>query len=171
MRKHLMLAFCACCISMISSSQNIFDACRKGDTTALKSMIAENPDTVNCRNEGGFTPLIIAGYRNQIGVVKLLLENNADVNAKSGEGTVLIGACFKGNIALVKLLLTHGADVNATNELGSTSLMYSIMGQNIELIKILIENGANKEMKDGSGKSCHDYAVQTGNKEIIALFK
>jgi ankyrin repeat protein len=167
----LSVAIICILISFHSSAQGIFDACRKGDTSAIKAMIKVNPDTVNCRNEGGFTPLIIAGYRGQIEVVKLLLTHKADVNAKSGEGTVLMGACFKGNVELAALLIQHNADVNSANELGTTPLMYAILGQKIELIKLLLENGAMKDGKERSGKTALDYAVQSGNKEIIGLIE
>jgi ankyrin repeat protein len=156
-------------LSFQSAAQGIFDACRKGDTSAIKAMIKVNPDTVNCRNEGGFTPLIIAGYKGQIEVVKLLLKHNADVNAKSGEGTVLMGACFKGNVELAALLIKHHADVNSANDLGTTPLMYAILGQKIELINLLLDNGAVKDVKERSGKTALDYAIQSGNKEIIEL--
>ena len=47
-------------------------------------------------------------------VVKLLLENGADVNAQGGQyGNALQGAVQSGNEAVVKLLLEDGADVNA----------------------------------------------------------
>lgn len=158
-------------VSFQSSSQGIFDACRKGDTGAIKAMIKVNPDTVNCRNESGFTPLIIAGYRGQLEVVELLLKHKADINAKSGEGTVLMGACFKGNVELAALLIQHNADVNSANELGTTPLMYAILGQNIELIKLLLDNGALKDVKERSGKTALDYAIQSENKEIIQLIQ
>jgi len=169
----LFFSLCITCviISFHSSAQGIFDACRKGDTGAIKTMIKVNPDTVNCRNESGFTPLIIAGYRGQLEVVELLLKHKADVNAKSGEGTVLMGACFKGNVELAALLIKHHADVNSANDLGTTPLMYAILGQKVELIKLLLDNGALKDVKERSGKTALDYAVQSGNKEIIQLFE
>jgi ankyrin repeat protein len=169
MKLYFSIVFKCVLISMNTSAQGIFDACRKGDTGAIKTMINANPDTVNCKNEGGFTPLIIAGYRGQMEVVKLLLKHKADVNAKSGEGTVLMGACFKGNIELAALLIEYEADVNSTNDLGTTPLMYAILGQNIELIKLLLDNGALKDMKERSGKTALDYAIQSGNKEISEL--
>jgi ankyrin repeat protein len=156
-------------ISFNASPQGIFDACRNGDTSAIKAMIKVNPDTVNCRNEGGFTPLIIAGYRGQMEVVKLLLKHKADINAKSGEGTVLMGACFKGNVELAALLIKYKADVNSVNDLETTPLMYAILSQKVELIKLLLENGALKDVKERSGKTALDYAIQSGNKEIIKL--
>jgi ankyrin repeat protein len=46
-------------------------------------------------------------YGNE-GIVKLLLENGAEVNAKGGEyGNALQAASFRGNEAIVKLLLEN----------------------------------------------------------------
>jgi ankyrin repeat protein len=46
--------------------------------------------------------------------VKLLLENNADVNAQGGEyGTALQAASARGYEQTMKLLLENNADVNA----------------------------------------------------------
>jgi hypothetical protein len=171
MNHFLSVAISCMLLSFHSSAQGIFDACRKGDTSAIKVMIKVNPDTVNCRNEGGFTPLIIAGYRGQMHVVKLLLKHKADVNAASGEGTVLMGACFKGNVELAALLIANRADVNGANDLGTTPLMYAILSQKIELIKLLLDSGALKDVKERSGKTALDYAVQSGNKEIIGLIE
>ena len=171
MKLYFSVILCCLLFSFQSHSQGIFDACRNGDTSTIKAMIKENSDTVNCRNEGGFTPLIIAGYRGQLEVVKLLLKHKADVNAKSGEGTVLMGACFKGNVELAALLIEYEANVNSSNDLGTTPLMYAILGQNIELIKLLLDNGALKDVKERSGKTALDYAIQSGNKEIIQMFE
>jgi ankyrin repeat protein len=171
MNKYVTTIILSCFVIFNSLSQDIFEACRKGDVESIKLMIKLNPDTVNCRNEGGFTPLIIAGYRNQIEVVKLLLKHKADINALSGEGTVLMGTCYKGNLDLAKLLLKHGADVNSPNELGTTPLMYAILGQNIDLIKLLLDNGAKKDVVERSGKTANDYATQSDNQEIIELLK
>ena len=87
-------------VSSISLSQDLFDACRLGNVERLKALHAINPDTLNSVNENGFSPLIIATYKNQIKVVEFLLKNNASVNFDSPEGTALIGACYKGNFEI-----------------------------------------------------------------------
>jgi ankyrin repeat protein len=47
-------------------------------------------------------------------IVKLLLEEGADVNAQRGPyGNALYAASSKGHEKIVKLLLENGADVNA----------------------------------------------------------
>ena len=88
-------------------TQDIYDACRKGNVELIKQLSKVNPDTINTPNKSGYTPLIIAGYRNQLDAVKMLLDLGANVNANSEDGTVLTAASYKSNTALVKLLLEY----------------------------------------------------------------
>ena len=54
-----------------------------------------------------------ASYRGNDAIVKLLLENGAEVNAEGGEyRNALQAASYQGNDAIVKLLLENGAEVN-----------------------------------------------------------
>ena len=157
--------------SSFSYCQDIFEASRKGNLEAIKKMKQINSDTLNAVNNSGYTPLIIAGYRNQMEVVKYLLESGVEVNKNAGEGTALMGACYKGNVELVKLLLKYKADVNAVNEKGTTALMFAVLIQNEELVKILLDNGANKEARETSGKTVRDYANKGENINIQTLLK
>ena len=171
MRLALFVSLFYSSFNIVCFGQDIFDVCRKGDVETLKHLISIDPSIVNSRNESGFTPLIVAGYRNQLGIVKLLLDNKADINTISGEGSVLMGTCYKGNLEMAKFLIERGADVNTENELGTTPLMYAILSENIELIKLLLSHGASKDVKERSGKSAIDYAGQSGNNQIIELLK
>jgi ankyrin repeat protein len=55
-----------------------------------------------------------ASYKGNAAIVKLLLENGAEVNAKGGEyGNALQAAIFRGNEMIMKLLLENGVEVNA----------------------------------------------------------
>jgi ankyrin repeat protein len=57
-------------------------------------------------------------------VVRLQLENGADVNAMKRNGeTGLVFAAGKGHEAVLRLLLEKGADVNAWED-GETALVF-----------------------------------------------
>jgi ankyrin repeat protein len=83
---------------------------------------------VNAKNENGCTILMIASYYGQKEVVKLLLENGVDVNARqyaedyANGRTALMLAARNGHKEVVELLIEKGADVNAGDEYGKTAL-------------------------------------------------
>jgi ankyrin repeat protein len=63
---------------------------------------------------------MIAAGRGNVGMVKFLLENKADVNVRDEGGYSALMMC--GNKEILELLIAHGADVNASTKWGSTRL-------------------------------------------------
>ena len=174
MYKLSVLFFIVVFVHLDGFTQDIYDACRKGNVELIKQLSKVNPDTINAPNKSGYTPLVIAGYRNQLEAVKVLLELGAKVNALSEDGTVLTAACYKSNVELVKILLEQHADVNVKNNAGTTPLMFAIMAENEEIVKLLIAAGSDPTMKDNSNKSVQEYAKNCDNlaiKKIILTDK
>ena len=99
-------------------------------------------------------------------IVKLLIDNGADVNAKTENGnTALMYACENSNsVEVVKFLIDNGADVNLKNNGGMTALM-SASDVSHELIELLIKSGARVNEVDDNGKSALMYACE---KHIIS---
>ncbi|KAJ1487868.1 ankyrin repeat protein, partial [Baffinella frigidus] len=69
-----------------------------------------------------FSPLLRAVEERWGGVVKMLLDQGADVNVttKVDKQTPLHLAAQRGGFAVVQMLLDKGADVLATNSSGAT---------------------------------------------------
>lgn len=150
-------------------SQDIFSYSRNGETEKVLECISQKADTVNALNEHGFTPLIIAVYRNQSEVAKILLKNGAEPDYNSQEGSALVAVCYKGNLELAELLLEYGADINATGANGVTSLIFAAQSRNVELVKLLLDHNAKASIKDTSGNTAFDYAKNSENKVLIEL--
>jgi ankyrin repeat protein len=150
-------------------AQNIFEAARSGDVSRIEFLISIKPDTIHKINENGFTPLIIACYRDQKKVVELLLNKGVDVNYNSPEGSALIGTCYKGNTEIANMLLGYKANMDAQNEQGTTALIFAVQTNNLALVSLLIASGARKEMKEKSGRTAFDYARENKNQEIMDL--
>ena len=158
-------------VNFYSSSQDVFEAVRIGNIKLLDELYHINPDTLESLNENGFTPLIIACYRNNDKCVEYLIQKKVNVDQSSQEGTALLGACYKGNLKIVKHLLDAGAEVNTTNRDGTTPLIFAVLSKNMGLIKVLIENKADVSLTDNRGLSAADYAEKLGIIEFDEFLK
>ena len=104
-------------------------------------------------------------------IVKLLIDNGADVNAKTENGnTALMYACENSNsVEVVKFLIDNGADVNLKNNGGMTALM-SASDVSHELIELLIKSGARVNEVDDNGKSALMYAIISSSDIEVVKF-
>ncbi len=101
-------------------------------------------------------------------VVKYLVEQGADVNAKDEDGwTVLHAVDEGGNLEVVKYLVEQGADVNAKGEWGRTALHAVAEGGNLEVLKYLVEQGADVNAKGEWGRTALYSAARRGNLEVV----
>jgi len=95
-------------------------AAGKTDSNVLKMLIDKKVD-MNTKAIYDRTALMYATER--IENVRLLVENGADINARSDGGyTALMFASNEGSVETVKFLIDKGADVNIKNEKGETAL-------------------------------------------------
>lgn len=145
-------------------SNDLITAITNGDAAEVRALIKKGAD-INFGIGGQRTPLVVAAFDNRFEIVKILVENNADINKKCfykgryvggryvGYG-VLDGAARNTNFAMLKYLVENGADVNFPNGYGNTVLhgFISASGSSksseykkevYPIIKWLVENGAD----------------------------
>lgn len=120
--------------------------------------------------------LIEAVMEGNLKQVKSLIEQGANVNAKSkelGGITALMSASGAGNLEMVKYLISKGADVNAESEwevMGfSTTLMSALIGEHWEVAKYLVSKGANvnARFQKFNNATILMFASGTGNLEMV----
>lgn len=71
------------------------------------------------QNEDGWTPISEAAFKGHIQIVRLLLQQDADVSVRTNDGrTPVYLASQEGHIEAVKILLGQGADVIIPNNEG-----------------------------------------------------
>ncbi len=157
--------------SLAQEKADVFEIARKGTAQQVNDVLKSNPKAFNTTNPNGFTPLILACYRGNNEVAKILIANNCEINAKSEMGSALMACIVKGNNEIATLLIQKKADLNTTDSQGTTALMYAVQFKNAELVKLLLENKANKTIKDEKGKTAFEYAVFSGEESIINLLK
>lgn len=152
-------------------SQDVFEAARTGNVKRLKELIALKKDTISALNDRGFDPLMIACYRGQTTCAKFLLQNGADVNRPSAEGSALQAACYQNNTELAVLLIKKGADLNVQGPDGNTALMYAVLNQNEKLVKTLVKAGSDLTKRNTDNQTAYSLATTQPNTEIQKLVK
>ena len=129
--------------------------------------------TVGNKTVGGRTALIAAAEGGAVGVVKILLEDGGDVNAKTNDGdTALMSAALEGHADVVKLLIDKGSDVNAKTNDGWSALMAAVLEERIDIVRVLMNKGADVNAKTNDGGTALMAAAQLGNVDItLALLE
>lgn len=118
---------------------------------------------------GGTSALHAAVLLDDIKLVKALLDQGLDVNARDDKKeTPLLHAVVRDNKAIAKLLINNGADVNARDGFGFPLLYTAAVFKNKAIVKLLINNGADANLKANNGKTPLEAA---GNKSIKRLIQ
>lgn len=108
----------------------------------------------------------------KIELVKLLINNGADVNWYKSGDTPLSGALLSGKTEMAKILLNGGADPNIQISNGQTPLMFAIANNDTEMIKLLIDKKADVNLKSADDSTALMIAAGRGHVGIAdALIK
>jgi hypothetical protein len=126
----------------------------KGLTTSVKRLLSIRNINVNVKDdERGSTPLHHAARNGHVEIARLLLQNGAEVNAKSNRGrTPLYCAALNGHIDILHLLVENGADLEAQDNNGVRALHYAAYYGQLPFIQELISRyhvDINASLNDG----------------------
>ncbi|KAF9156460.1 hypothetical protein DFQ26_009355 [Actinomortierella ambigua] len=99
-------------------SLNIWIAASDGDLEAVKKFIADG-NSVNAKDEYGYTPLHAAASYGHIDLMKHLIKSGANVNITDPDGDSPLFVCE--DVEAVKVLVENGADPKHVNESGLTA--------------------------------------------------
>jgi len=116
------------------------------DVGEAKRLIARGDDP----NESGFIgmpPLVLAILRQDLDLVRAMVENGADLDARDRSGsTALMWAAFNetGDARVVEALLEWGADPAATNQGGETALAWALRRGDTPVVAALRNAGASE---------------------------
>lgn len=98
-----------------------------------------------CADGHGNTPLHWASFKNETKCVALLLEYNADPNARAHPSgwTPLHDAAYSNSSACIALLSAKGAQIDAKANSGATPLCFAAQEDAAEAAQFLLERGAD----------------------------
>ncbi|AAR07370.1 11L [Yaba monkey tumor virus] len=159
-----------------STRENLLHAfteygCR--DTDVLKNIIKKTYD-INLKNKWGKTPLSFAMEKDNMYVIKLLLQNGADPFTVSDNMDTLMH-CFLNNRNLfqkVKLLLDIGLNPNSKNVDGDSPLhKICSVNPNLETVSLLVSKGADVNTINNDGNTpLHVYMYEYPDKFCKNIF-
>jgi ankyrin repeat protein len=183
-------------VLMVGTQNDISAAAVLGDINRVKTLLEEDPNRVNQKSTGDFTPLHSAVRAGHIQVVELLIDKGADINAKTifrmtplqfaasqgykdilellvakGARMDIYAASAIGDIERVKTFLTSNPDlINAPQEWdkGYTPLHWAAYCGHTELVKVLIDKGANVNSAE-CGVTPLYWAVRYNNVPTVKL--
>ena len=147
---------------------NIWAAAAKGDLDRLNTLLAEDGEAANARDDSGNSPLHHAAWNSQLAAMQLLLDHDADINLQSDQlWTPLHWATRNGWAQSVGWLLDHGAKVNVPAHLGQTAL-HIAADQNYRVtLSLLLAAEANPNAKDINGQTPVHLAALDGYTETV----
>ncbi|WNR44923.1 ankyrin repeat domain-containing protein [Paenibacillus roseipurpureus] len=158
----------------------IFTAARTGDANHVKDLLDMDLSLANAENSDGLTLLGFAAHFGQEEVVKLLLENGAEVNAVSHSrvsyipSNTALHAAIAGerSLPVIGLLLKHHAKPTIVDSNGHTALHVAAFHKDTAgLIRLLIEYGADVNAKSDGGVYPIDLAKQQDNTAVIDVLR
>lgn len=163
---HMEIALMLQDYALQSRSNTVSFAAAQGDLGKLRSLIQANPQSIEEKDELGFTPLAWAAKAGQKEAAGLLLSLGANPNATNSGGRYPIDwAATSGHLPLVELL----ADKTSNNQ--SVTLFFAIQQQQVPVAKFLLEHGANPNIHYPACNSGTplDLAAGQGNVEAARL--
>ncbi|XP_026673575.1 serine/threonine-protein phosphatase 6 regulatory ankyrin repeat subunit C-like [Ceratina calcarata] len=115
------------------------------------------------------TALNLAARVRDINAVKLLLNNNADVNCKEEDGTtpLHIFVSFQ-EVEICKLLVKKGAYLNIKSDTRPPPLHVAVSVDNLDIMEILLRAGANVDCVDGDGNTALHLASNMPHDRLTA---
>ncbi|MHC5108336.1 MAG: ankyrin repeat domain-containing protein [Planctomycetota bacterium] len=158
-------------------AETVHKAAQTGDEASVLNQLRMSPGALHIRDGGGRTPLLTAISAGQVGVVKLLLDHEADANAVDDRGWgSLHHAAYHGGrrtagrgmrLELIKLLLNAGADPGARDAQGRTVYHVAAVLGHLDLLQHLPVQGPHVRIKDKLGRSPLHLAAQGNHVGVI----
>jgi len=149
----------------------LLEASEAGDLEKVCHIVREAapPVDLNCRDETGDTPLILAASSGNHELVQFLLNEGAAVDAanNSGDNALIAASERSGNTAILKLLLDRGAEINGKNELGRTALIEAASMGRLQNAVLLLQHNADLNVVTSEEETALTFAVVHEYPDIV----
>jgi len=142
-------------------------------------LMGEGQGDLNTPSEGGWNPVLLAGYNCDMDSLDLLCQyakdGKVDLEAPQKEAkgyrVLHFAAASKDHATeAITKILDAGADINAVNDNGQTALHIATFWDNIDAVRLLLERGADKTIKNKSGRTAADLAIHYHYVDLLDVF-
>ncbi|EFN88178.1 Caseinolytic peptidase B protein-like protein [Harpegnathos saltator] len=143
--------------------EKFLHAAQYGNVLELKKAIA-NGVNVNSRHSLGWTALQVAAINGQAEILKILLDNGADINA-GDEFTNVNRLSTKKGMNFMEVLMKREEEFssrlnNAATFQGFTALHYAVLADSKACVKILLDKGIDPTIENEAGHRAIEYAKE-----------
>ena len=146
-----------------------FDAIGRGDLSAVKTCLSENPEWANAADVWGRRALSIAVVEGQKDMVGLLLREGADPSAGSGLAPLLEAAVYDRR-EIGALLIHGGATLDIRGGPHDSTALHIAAGRGrLGFAEMLITEGIDVDVRDGQGATPLNVAARLGHIALVRL--
>ncbi|XP_057337863.1 putative ankyrin repeat protein RF_0381 [Microplitis mediator] len=146
----------------------LLNAVKKNQTNIVKLLLSKNFQVNYSSKKLTNSPLHWAVTNTNYEIIEMLLNNQADVNAKNQYGkTSLHLAIEKKNLKITELLINFGADINALTNHQETPLYIATNKLCLKMIKLLLNKQADVNAEAINGVTPLFRAVDLQSREIV----
>jgi ankyrin repeat protein len=147
----------------IAENQSLSEAVAAGNIDIAQSQLIDGADPDEPRLNG-FTPLMRAAIRDDVPMVKLLLDAGADLEATSMEGlTVSHMAAQRDAAAALDTLIAAGADLGGRSRNGMNTLDHAAATGSVDTLQAIVNAGIDVDEPSEIITQGHGYPVDTGS--------
>ena len=148
---------------------NLFLEIQSGNNELVREAV--NELGIEVKDTYGRTPLINAAFYGNMDLLKWLISEGADVNARDKKGYAALHFSVQENKSdCVNLLLKSKADPNIQDENGNTPAAVAVLnwkaGENFGNLKALIDAGADLKLKNKAGNSVYSIIPVSIKKQL-----
>lgn len=161
------------CFTNEDTVTQLREAIVRNDLIKVNQLLQSGAD-VNCPNDQGLTPLMLAAGFGYTTLVELLLTYGANVLALDTVmgSTALHKAVLSGNTSIIQILLENGAFINLQSPvIGNSPLMDAVLYKQEHVVEVLLKNKARTELRNNFQETALDIARNMGTLSVIQLLE
>ncbi|XP_074602647.1 ankyrin repeat domain-containing protein 49-like [Brevipalpus obovatus] len=147
----------------LTKEEKMFKFCARGTPHHVRYMLKKDPSLISICDTDNYTPLHRACYHNNVEVVKFLIENGADTDARTVEGWTPLHCTARWEaMESAAVLLQSGANINVKSDGDVYPIHLAATTKNRKLLELFLYHpDVDVNVKNGAGDTPLDIAYRS----------